>query len=223
MPSRSALFECQFFWPEEFLQELERDHAEGAVEGGIVRLTLARRPPENGVHIAKNVFVEATYTTTSRNQLVRLSHYCGFIWVERDEITPSTRPEHAAKNEATMQEANAAGTKVKSALLTMGLDIRAGGLFIEGHAENAIHNERVPFADEVYCDGCDEPIYFANLTWRHRSDRRADRTAKITCDDCDGTGELRLGNVVTRCTCIGGIRQRYHHTAAPKLAAKVAV
>lgn len=214
MPNRSALFEVQFFSPDEFLAELKQDLAENAVEGNIVRLTHSRRPTRNRVNYHSAHFIEATYTTSHRNQLVRLSHYCGFASYSYDMKTPRLENEPTKK---CLEHANQVGTKVKLALLRLGLDIRAGGLFIEGYAEPADDDHsREPITDEIICEHCGEPIYFANEAWRHQSDKRAGRTRPEKCTKCDGNGRVTLGTASVNCSCLNGIRQIWDHNAEPR-------
>lgn len=218
MPSRDALHEVQFFNPDEFLDELRTDAAEAQVERNIVRLSHSRHPTWKRVNFHRDHHIEASYVNSESNQLVKLRAYCGWTRTAQGEVNgriePDVDDEH---NREVLARADEIGTKLKRALQELKLKLRTGGLFIEGDAEPASWEyERAPIADVEFCASCEEPIYFSNEQWRHTSDKRADRVITEVCGDCQGTGLVKVGRHNAACSCIGGTRKRFEHSAAPR-------
>lgn len=221
-PSRSALFEVHFVWEDEFLDELAIDVANKVVERNLVRLTWARRPAPNHAPNYSAHYIEAAYTTLDSNQLIRLSHFCGYSFDHPDGTPWPEHPGRTTNTAKTLHEANQAGTKVKNGIRALGLEIRAGGLFIEGKSEQPIDHDRTLFLSvDERCRHCGGEIYYANQSWRHRDSKRTAVYVDEPCAACNGTQRM-LGRPCGVCVMHPGVRRVHHHDAEPVAAAEVA-
>ena len=101
--------DVMFTEPGEFVAELARDHADGLVERGIVRVTKVGRPAMNGT--ITRVSVEASAIVDHR--CVRLRCLCGDLWgMDGDE--------------QVQLRASELVHELESQLLDAGLELRAG-------------------------------------------------------------------------------------------------
>lgn len=232
---KQTTFEVRLTEPAKFLEELKADLEADAVVGRIVRLatveakvnyrmlgeTSAVRADDMAPwDWARAQYVEASYVTT-RDQLVKLSNYAGFIWGDL-AFHPWHVGDRGDQRRAHNEEARASLSRhlrqVQAGLERMkDLDVRGGGIYVQDGAWTALPGEEIKSPPDELCRFCDEPIYFANKAWRHRSNRRPEYQKEVACAGCRGTGNVTIGGrVQAHATCYGnGKVRKTDHLAAP--------
>jgi hypothetical protein len=158
---------------DDYVEELARDHARGAVTDSIVRLAVIDAPSQlrhleptapggnRGLQGWLCKYVCASHI--ARGQLVRLAVYCGVATVE---AAATERIE--AVNRATALRIQEAMNRVKTGVHKLdGLDVRGGGLYFDGEgAADPDSDTKIAPAPSVACATCGTPIHYANDAWR---------------------------------------------------------
>lgn len=187
----TSSFELHFTSIEDFLDELRADHGAGDqgeshVKDHIVRLALRTSTASLGqlypkqqyvpgadrpAPFMRSRFVEASYVS-SRDQLVKVSAYCG---IEADGYPEGGPAAMYARFEATALKAKETTHKLQAAFAALpGLVVRGGGLFVENGAWTASPESPIEAPPEQMCATCRAPIYFANNLWRHTGSKQAE-------------------------------------------------
>lgn len=119
----------------------------------------------------RRVYVRCTYV--ARGQLVQLSRYCG---VALSDAAPEGAWDYGRPlSEASALAVQEMHTKLANVLETMrDLDVRGGGFMIADGVWLPEPDETIAAAPQERCATCDQPIYFANLQWRHKATKRAE-------------------------------------------------
>jgi hypothetical protein len=171
-----ASTETRWTNPADFIEDLKADARLGAIEDGIVRLSIVNAPATieqvegrwtpggnrlNVLYLSKHV--EASYR--ARGQLHKLSCYCGVAL--KDDV--SNQAWIAAGREttvATSQALQEALRKVQTALAPLGLEVRGGGFAIPDGAWTAHPDGAIESPPTLTCTTCGIEVYWANERWR---------------------------------------------------------
>jgi hypothetical protein len=232
----TTVFEARHTDPAAFLDELGRDRVLDAVQDNILRLAYRTGPATYGMYNPRHMnhdqkmapwlkarYVEASYL--AHGQLVKLSAFCG-IGFDPERFKPAAnikREEAAARFEERSKatDAQLAATLERVRKASVGLDVRAGALFVEDGAWQADPDSPIETPPEPVCATCKAPIYFANQTWRHADSKQCDVFEAVECSACGGTGRTEMGHGTRRCErCrfgMPGSIKVLHHMADPEI------
>lgn len=216
--------------PAAFCDELARDVAYHRIEDQIVRLAITSGPATieqtspGAAFVAggsrpnpwfRSRYVEASYI--AGGQLVKLSAYCGVLWAASHAPPASA----AAQTEETALRVSATLNHVQKAIHEIGeIEVRGGGLYVESPEPWIAHPlQEIALPPAPTCATCEEPVYYANGAWRHRSSRQAEATFDEPCARCGGSGEGARGR---RCALCNGrkVAKRLDHVADPREAGR---
>jgi len=199
-------FEVRFTDAAAYLQTLEQDAQLGAIADSIVWLArtagiatldevTGRWNPGGGREVEswRSMYVECSYI--ARGQLHKLSVYCG---VARKDAQPGGDDRSEATALRLLETERRMQTAVSKLRGEYALQVRGGGaLHLHdlsspwmAHPDQSI--EAVP---EPVCATCKEPIHYANETWRHDSDNRAEAT--LAAEGWEGNPIRKLHHVAS--------------------------